>query len=320
VVDRHAGWGGSEFRFPVMLATGGTAVPAGRLHWHAGAGSGSIAVPAMAALGAEPLGEVVLTLPESVPGGMIEIALWFESQGRQIAANTVRVAVHPRRATGGLPPIATSDARIAAFASGLGYAVVPPDRAGVVLAPALDATDIAAMQAGARYAVFADGTAKTHRNLRLDEARREQPFIPIVDATPGLPQGPEAQMPNIGLSPRHGTMWRGDWIAGFSWIRRAGVFADLPGGPMIDLSFDRVVPHHVLTGFRGWEWSDKVHGGLVVGWAHKPAVLLAERQAGRGGLVATTFRLFGEAPGADPLAAALFDRIIRLARTMPAGG
>jgi hypothetical protein len=141
-----------------------------------------------------------------------------------------------------------------------------------------------------------------------------------VDDTPGLPQGPEAQIPSIGLSPRHGTMWRGDWIAGFSWIRRAGVFADLPGGPMIDLSFDRIVPHHVLTGFRGWEWSERVHAGLVVGWVHKPAVLLADRQVGRGGCVATTFRLFEEPAGADPLAAAMFDRIIRLAATMPADG
>ncbi len=30
-------------------------------------------------------------------------------------------------------------------------------------------------------------------------------------------------------------MWRGDWIAGFSWIRRDGVFADMPGGPWVYL-------------------------------------------------------------------------------------
>ncbi len=317
VVDRYAGWGGAEFRFPVMLATGGAALPAGRLFWRAGSATGAMAVPATAPLAATALAEVVLTLPESVPGGMLEITLRLESEGRTLATNSIAVAVHPRRATADLPSVATADAQIAAFARGLGYAVVPADRAKVRLAHALDAADVAAMQAGARYAVFADGTAKTQRNLRLDEARREQPFIPIVDDTPGLPQGPEAQIPNIGLAPRHGTMWRGDWIAGFSWIRRAGVFADLPGGPMIDLGFDRVVPHHVLTGFRTWEWADKVHAGLVVGWAHKPAVLLAERQAGRGGCVATTFRLFAEPPGTDPLAATLFDRIIRLAATIP---
>ena len=316
VVDRYAGWGGSDFRFAVQLATGGTAVPAGTLHWRAGAASGRIAVPATGPCASLPLGEIALTLPESVPGGMLAIALHVESGGRTLATNTVSIAVHPRRDTAALPRIATTDARIAAFARGLGYSVVPEAQADVTLAPALDAADIAAMQGGRRYAVFADGTAKTQRNLRLDEARREQPFMPIVDDTPGLPQGPEAQMPNMGLVPRHGTMWRGDWIAGFSWIRREGVFADLPGGPMIDLSFDRIVPHHVLTGFRAWEWAGKVHAGLVVGWVHKPAVLLAERQVGHGGLVATTFRLFTEAPGVDPLAATMFDRIVRLAATM----
>jgi 3-oxoacyl-[acyl-carrier-protein] synthase-3 len=76
--------------------------------------------------------------------------------------------------------------------------------------------------------------------------------------------GSESQMPNINLIARHGTMWRGDWIAGFSWIRRDGAFAALPGGPLLDLSFDRVVPHHVMTGFRGWEYGGPVQAGLVV--------------------------------------------------------
>lgn len=316
VVDRYAGWGGSTFRFSAMLATGGSAVPAGTLRWIAGEASGRIAVPATGPVSAVPLGEIALTLPESVPGGMLNIGLMLESDGRILASNCVTVAVHPRRDTRDLPSIATADPRIAAFATGLGYSVVPAAQAQVTLASALDTAEISAMQSGARYAVFADGSAKTQRNLRLDAPAREQPFIPIVDDTPGLPRGPESQIPNIALTPRHGTMWRGDWIAGFSWIRREGVFVDLPGGPMIDLSFDRIVPHHVMTGFRSWEWADKVHAGLVVGWVHKPAALLAERQVGHGGLVATTFRLFEEPPGADPLAATLFDRIIRLAATM----
>ncbi len=316
LVDRYAGWGGDAFRFDLQIATGGAAVPAGTVHWRAGAMSGRLSVPATGPVSVVDLGAVALTLPEAVPGGMLDIALRFESEGRLLATNTVRIAVHPRRSTADLPSIATSDPRIAAFARGLGYTLLPAGQAQVTLAPALDAADIAAMQAGARYAVFADGSVKTQGNLRLDTAPREQPFLPIVDETPGLPRGPDSQMPNIAVTPRHGTMWRGDWIAGFSWIRREGAFADLPGGPMIDLSFDRIVPHHVMTGFRSWEWADKVHAGLVVGWVHKPAALLAERQVGRGGLVATTFRLFTEEPGTDPLAAALFDRIVRLAATM----
>ncbi len=67
----------------------------------------------------------------------------------------------------------------------------------MTLARGLGRSDISVMQAGGRYAVFADGSVKTHRNLRVDEGRREQPFIPIVDDTPGLPANPESQMPNI---------------------------------------------------------------------------------------------------------------------------
>jgi hypothetical protein len=166
------------------------------------------------------------------------------------------------------------------------------------------------LQRGARYAVFADGSVGTNGNLRTDIPPREQPFMAIVDSVPGNVAGPESQLPNIALSARQGTMWRGDWIASFSWIRRDGAFASIPGGPMLDLSFDRVVPHHVMTGFRAWEFGGPVHAGLVVGWVHKPAALIAERRVGRGGLVATTFRLMSDPPGADPVAAALFDAIV----------
>ena len=120
-------------------------------------------------------------------------------------------------------------------------------------------------------------------------------------------------MPNMVLHARQGTIWRGDWIAGFSWIRRAGVFADIPGGPLVDLSFDRVIPRHVLTGFRTWEYGGPVHAGLVVGWCQKPAALIAERRVGRGRLVVTTFRLRAEPAGTDPVAATLTHALLRLA-------
>jgi hypothetical protein len=312
-VDRYAGWGGDALRFPVRIATGGAAVTGATLHWRAGTATGTIAAGDIPPLASQSVGDIAVTLPDHVPGGMFDIVLRLDSGGRTIATNTVAIAVHPRRRATALPSVATTDARIAAFAHGLGYPVVAADAAQVILAPALDAASVAALQTGIPHVVFADGSAKTQRNLRLDQGRREQPFIPVVDDTPGLPANPESQLPNIALTARHGTMWRGDWIAGFSWVRRDGVFADLPGGPMVDLSYDRVVPHHVMTGFRTWEWADKVHAGLVVGWAHKPAALIAERQVGRGHLVATTFRLFGEPAGQDPLAAALFDRLIALA-------
>ena len=56
-----------------------------------------------------------------------------------------------------------------------------------------------------------------------------------------------------------------------------------------------------------------VHCGLVLGWVHKPAVMIGERKVGTGGLIASTFRLMRDAPGEDPVAAALFDAHIAAA-------
>jgi hypothetical protein len=112
---------------------------------------------------------------------------------------------------------------------------------------------------------------------------------------------------------RSGTMWQGDWISTFSWLRRDGRFAALPGGPLIDHAFDRVIPAHVIAGCSGWDFQARVHAGMVVGWVHKPAGLIAERERGRGRMVVTTFRLLEDAPGADPVASALLDGLIELA-------
>jgi hypothetical protein len=55
---------------------------------------------------------------------------------------------------------------------------------------------------------------------------------------------------------------------------------------------------------------------VVIGWVHKPAVTIAERRIGTGGLVATTFRLASEPAGADPVAAALWDGLVAMANEL----
>jgi hypothetical protein len=114
---------------------------------------------------------------------------------------------------------------------------------------------------------------------------------------------------------RRGNVWRGDWITNFGWLARRGAFADIPGGPMLDLSFDRVVPDHVLwASIRPWEYEAGIMpAGVVVGWVHKPAGYMMLRRFGRGKLVMTTFRLMRDPPGADPVASALVDRLIETA-------
>lgn len=319
VVDRYSGTAGEGFAFTLAVASGGRALTGGLLRWSAGDGlSGEVAVPATPALDTSAPCDVRIVLPGLAAAAMLRIDFAYHEQDREIARNHIDIAVYPQRDTSGLPMLRVPDAVLAEHARALGYPV--GDAGAVTVVHAIDAADIALMQAGARYLVLADGTEKTQRNLRTDVGPREQPFIPIIDDQPGLPLGPETQMPNIGLVERQGTMWRGDWIAGFSWLRRAGAFAAIPGGPLVDLSFDRVIPHHVMTGFRAWEYAGSVHAGTNVGWLHKPAVLIGERQIGRGALLATTFRLVTERPRQDPVATALFDALVLAARQMRCDG
>lgn len=309
---RHAAISGQGWSCELAVATGGTALAAGILRWTAEGLSGEIAFPGAEALTAADLGRLEFRFPEG-PNRMAAVEFSLVVAGREVARNRLEIAVYAPRNVTDLPSVATQDAALAERLEALGYAVVDAGKADVTLTHGLDEPDIRALQAGKRYLVLADGSAKTEGNLRVDGRGREQPFIPVVDDTPGVPIGPIFPLPNITLMARHGTMWRGDWIAGFSWIRREGVFADLPGGPMFDLSFSDVVPRHVMGGFGAWEFGGAVHSGLVVGWLHKPVALIAERRVGRGALVASTFRLTQSAPGQDPVADALLDRLIRLA-------
>lgn len=313
---RHAAWSGEKLPVDLMVATGGAAVPEGaELVW-SGDVSGRCPVPAAGPVTAIDLGTHDFALPASETNRMLRIDFALEAAGETLARNTLAIAIYANRDTSVLPSISCTDPALAAFAQGLGYRVLPQGQADITLAHALSTADIEAMRAGARYLVLADGSANTNRNLRTDIPEGEALYRAMSVDGHAMPVGSEQQLPGIGLVPRDGTIWRGDWIAGFSWIRREGAFANLPGGPLLDLSFSEVVPHHVLTGFRTWEYGAAVKAGLVVGWVHKPAALIAERQVGRGGLVATSFRLTREAPGADPVAAALFDALVATAKAM----
>lgn len=311
-IDRYSAWAGDLFRIDLSVASGGVDVPASDLHWRIEDASGVIPVPAIPALSVAGTEGIVLRLPEHGPNRMLAVELCLMAKGRVLATNRAEIALYQRPALAGMPTVGSADAGVAADLAALGLTVVAPELADVTVAHALDAADVARMQGGAKYLLIADGSGGAR--LRRDTPPRDQPFIPIVDDKPGLPISQEGQMPNMVLHARHGTIWRGDWIAGFSWLRRAGVFADIPGGPLVDLSFDRVIPHHVLTGFRTWEYGGPVHAGLVVGWCQKPAAMIAERAVGRGRVVVTTFRLRSEAPGTDPVGTTLTHALLRLAR------
>ncbi len=316
-VERYAGYSGETLDVALGVATGGKTIPQGaRLSW-SGDATGACDVPATGAMQHADLGTQGLVLPEIGENRTGRIDFVLEANGTVLAENSLEFGLYARRDTTSLPKIACADAGLAEFAKGLGYTVTDTANAAFTLAHALDTGDIEAMRAGARYLVLADGSVATNGNLRTDVPEGEKPYRAAEFAGHPLGVGTEQSLPGIGLVERDGTMWRGDWIANFGWIARTGAFAKLPGGPLMDLSFSGVVPHHVMTGMREWEYAGGVIGGVVIGWVQRPAATIFRRNVGEGGVLATTFRLKEEAPGADPVAAAMFDALATTAAGLP---
>ena len=311
-VAHYAGWAGEVLPLGLCIASGGVSLPAGEIEWRMEGQGGVLPAPAAAALSVVDTAGLALTLPGDGGNRMLRVDLTYRAGGQVMARNHVELALY-RRPDARWPSVRAPPALHPALLA-LGVPLADPDSAQVRVVQVLEPSDIRAMQDGARYLLLADGSNGCA--LRSDPPRREPPGLTWVDGQSGLPPGREAQLPNMNQVARHGTMWRGDWIAGFSWIRREGAFAALPGGPVIDLSFDRVVPHHVLTGFRTWEFGGPVLAGVVVGWIHKPAALIAERRIGRGWLLASTFRLFGDPPGQDPVATTLLHALLSTAASL----
>jgi Glycosyl hydrolases family 2, TIM barrel domain/Glycosyl hydrolases family 2/Glycosyl hydrolases family 2, sugar binding domain len=317
-VKHYAVRSGGTFKFSVAIATGGLEIPS-QCKLTVWLDQSEVAVRLVSSMGGLTVFELdqfSIPMPKTEQNRMVKFELKLSLDDKEIAHNQFEIALYATRVTDRLASISSRDSAISDYAKGLGYKILEGGMGDVQMAHSLDKDDIAALQAGARYVVLADGAGKTNGNLRSDEGKREQPFLPIVDEVPGNLASDEAPLPNILLHSRQGTLWRGDWIANFSWLRREGAFAKIPGGPLLDLSFDRVVPFHVMTGFRPWEFAGSVHSGLVLGWVHKPAVMIGERKVGTGGLIASTFRLMRDPPGEDPVAAALFDAQIAAAIKM----
>ena len=314
---RYSAYLGDTLDIELKIGTGGETIPDGAVLRWSGEVSGSVAVPATGKVSTADLGKIGFALPAGGGNRMLSIEFVLEANGSVLSRNTCEIALYAKRETAGRPSIAAADSSLASYASGLGYRVVPAAEADVVLVHAVDGDDVEAIKAGARYLILADGTVETNKNLRTDMPLGELPHRSIVADGKKFRPSLDQHLPGISLVERDGTIWRGDWIAGFSWVRREGAFADIPGGPIFDLSFSDVVPHHLLTGFRPWEFGNNVIAGMVCGWVHKPAAIIGEKRVGRGGVVATTLRLLQEKAGADPVAAALFDGLVTTAAELP---
>src|SRR6185436_2000668 len=112
----------------------------------------------------------------------------------------------------------------------------------------------------------------------------------------------------IGIEPRAGTPWQGDWASSFGWHRFDGV----PTDHVINFAFANLTPEHVIQGFAPRDFVSDVFAGLFVGWLHKPVPTMARKRVGRGELLVSTFRLTQNV-GTNPLAKYLLGKLLRLA-------
>jgi hypothetical protein len=236
------------------------------------------------------LGVLELPLPLETKARMARVALTLRGwDGTVVASNHLDLAIHPGRSSptreGGL--IWSSDESIRGHLAALGYSIAPaPAEAHLLVASEHDDSTRDYVRSGGRLLLL---------------PTRDQALQPLF---------PHWQ--NVRVQTRDHTLWGGDWASSFAWLRRRGLFKSLPGGPLLDEPFDRVIPTHVISGCNLLDFQARVHAGMVVGWVHKAVALAVERGYGKGHVVVSTFRLFRDLPGADPTATALIDALISL--------
>jgi len=249
-----------------------------------------ISVPTVAAGQVADLGVVGIPLPATDRARMITVTFHLrDASDRLLAVNRIETALHPRVDPGDRGRRAWSpDAVLRDRLAALGYAIADGlDSAEIVVAGAFDKALTDYVRRGGRLLLLPDGDMSLY------------PFFP--------------HWQNVAVRGRRDTLWTGDWASTFAWLVRRGPFAAIPGGPMIDETFDRVIADRVIVGCNLLDFQSRVHAGLVIGWIHKPVALSLERPYGRGRVVVSTLRLLRDPPGDDPTATVLLDGLIALA-------
>jgi hypothetical protein len=283
-------WAGEPVQIDLAVAHGeGQAIADAMLLWQVtpGTEAGQLTLSYIAPGQVWQGGDVTFTAPEVTTPTALRLALELRaSDGRVLATNYLELTVFPRweGPFAGNGRLWTPDEKLAERLAVLGYQLTSEQQAAdAVVVNKLDEAVITYIREGGRLLLLAEEATAI-----------------------------EAEHLGIRLMARNGSVWSGDWASSFTWIRRRGPFARLPGGPLIDHSFDCVIPEHVMLGFNAWDFKAHVHSGLFVGWIHQPVALIAEKRYGKGRAVLTTFRLTGDAPGADPMATTLLHTLVEL--------
>jgi hypothetical protein len=288
--EHVAYWAGETAHLAISVAHGGArSLGAGTLRVLLdGAEVYQTQTPEIASPAVADLGSISFNIPELSSPKMCRLSFQLEGpDGETLATNYLMLAVHPARKTQDrlIVHIWAPTMELRERLSSLGYHVVEAAAQATIVVTNQDEPWLAGhIRDGGRVL------------LLLQEEGTLYPYFP--------------HWQNVKVVRREGTPWRGDWASSFSWLRRRGTFQNLPGGPLLDETFDRVIPDHVIAGCNLLDFQGRVHAGLAVGWVHRPVAVAVERGYGRGRILASTFRLFRDPAGADPTATALLDAMI----------
>lgn len=300
---RWSGYAGEQI--PVELRAFDVAGPGqtGRLRWQAGDAQGEI--PASG-------GVVEIPLPNAPAQGMLTIhVVWVDEQGQTLAAGEVEVAwVSPQPTTQRLHVV--DDPALARALREVGYPTVRANQVGpgvLLVARHYSAALRDAVQQGARLLLLASpdyepSLEDVTQDPRLERARRLHA---------ARLEAKEFRLPVGAMRAREGTYWQGDWATSFSWLRKVGPFAHLPGEPLLGMEYAAIMPDAVLARLPTWAMRDHCWAGLALGWVHRPAALIADIPYGRGQVTIATFNLTPKTLPGNAIAESLLAGLIQLA-------
>lgn len=294
--QRVAFWAGEPVKVDLLLAhQEGRPLEEVETRWRLDSGhaTGRAETPSVGVGDVLTVGSTDFSAPDLETARNDRLSVTVHADGQEIGRNHLNLGFFPRRSGPSVAvPLWTPDAVLAERLETLGYdTVTSMDDAAVLVLHRLTADTAAFVRAGGRVLTLVDD---------LDAVGAYFPRVDIFS-------------PRMRPRKREGTPWSGYWVTSFSWLRREGPFARIPGEPFLDQSFQRVIPDYVLEGFSPADFEEMVYAGIFVGWVNKMATLIGVRRYGRGQVVLTTFRLLNDRPGEDPVATTLLDGLIELA-------
>ena len=253
---------------------------AGRVVWQADTQTGELPAPG---------GDISLA-PER-PGIITLYAKWLADDGTQLATNQVDlVCVSAEPVPANLRLV--ENPALAEVLRDLGYHVSEGDAASaaageIVIASCYTSALEAHVQSGGQALLLADPT--------LPDGSKDSVALPV-----GC------------IASRAGSVWQGDWANSIAWVKKQGPLAQLPGGPLLEMEWAKLMPDAVLAGLPSWVQHRHSWAGLAVGWLHKSVSLLTVMPYGRGRILITTFKLNTTTLATDAIAQAFFAGMLNL--------